>query len=273
MGIIIAVLLILLFSYSNINFGKFSLVSFDKQVDNIGDGVRNCFEELYKEAIDELGLQGGYFNEPLTNYIKSDLDSIPFYYFGELVYIPSKELMEEQISSSINSKKERCFSLFESSSLGYEYSYNFTKVSIKEKSIEFNNNLDLTLTKGSSTANLDFSNPTKGIKSNLFAMNNLASYIAFSFNANEENICISCFQEIALKEELFVEIDSTLDNILVVDIIETKDNSYPLYYNFALSATKDLEEDGKLPPNYGESPNFNLSDSELNFNVANFNDE
>jgi hypothetical protein len=272
-GIIIAVLLILLFSYTNINFGEFSLISFDKQTEIIDNGIRNCFEDLYKEATNEVGFQGGYYYEPLGEYLKSDLNSIPFYYFGELEYIPDRELIGEQIALNIDSKKERCFNLFESSSLSYEYYYNLAKISIKEKSIEFNNNLDLTLTKGESTSTTNFGNSIKGIKSNLFAMNNLASYIAFSYNANEENICLSCFQEIAINEELIVEFDDSLENILIVNIIERKENSFPRFYKFALSATKDLEEDRKLPPNYDESPNFNPSDPELNFNTANFEDE
>jgi len=271
LGILVAIVILFIFFNANPNLESFSLTSFSKQTQQVDGGIRDCFEDIYKESIDELGLQGGYYNEPLSEYILNDIYTIPFYYFGELVYIPSKELMEDQISANIHSKKQRCFNLFETSDLDYEYYYNYTKVAIKENSIEFNNNLVLTLSKAESTTVIDFSNPTKGIKSNLYAMNNLASYIALSYNINEESLCISCFQEIALKEKLFVEIDETLENILVVNIIETKDNSYPLDYNFALSATKETPSIN-IPSFENESPS-NTQKSQLNFNIANFQDE
>ncbi|MFH1358823.1 MAG: hypothetical protein ABIH37_02975 [archaeon] len=272
-AIVIVAVIVFFIIYNNSNPDDISTLSFKKQTEIIDNQVRDCFEELHKEAINTVSLQGGYFYEPLSMYLKNDLNSIPFYYFGELEYIPEIILIQEQIALYIDSKKNNCFELIDTDIVEYDYSYSLSNISISEGNINIINNLNLILTQDNSTNIIDFSDSTINIKSKLYGINSLASYIAFSYDINKESVCISCIQEIAIDYELIVEFDDSLNNMLIVTIYDIKEENYPRFYNFALSATKDLEEINMLPVenniNYENDP----SDFELNFNVSSFNEQ
>lgn len=270
-SLIIILIIISTIVYTNLNLKNSTQISFNQQTNIILEEFKKCLENTYKESINEVSFQGGYFHEPLTEYLKNDLNSIPFYYFGELEYIPQPELIEEQIIVSIDSKKNVCFNLINSSGLGYEYYYELPNVSIKEDAIEIKEKIKLILTKENST-NIFYLNELIKIKSNLLEMNSFSSYITYSYELNNESICLSCFQEIALDKNLIVEIDDSIENILIITITETKENYYPRFYNFAISSTRDLEENKMLPEDSYKISN-NTTNEELNFNVSNFKNE
>jgi len=271
--IVIAIVLVAIITffiiYNSSNPDNISNLNFNKQTKIINSELRNCFEELYKEAISQVSLQGGYFYEPIDYYLKNDLNSIPFYYFGELQYIPEIILIEEQIALYVDSKKNNCFELIDTDLVEYNYSYALPDVSISEDSINIINNLNLILTQDNSTNIIDFSDSTTEIRSKLYNINSFASYIAFSYYMNDEEICISCFQEIAIDYELIVEFDDSIENILIVTITETKEENYPRYYNFALSATKNYEYINTLTT---KNNIVHKKSPELNFNVSSFNE-
>ncbi len=263
----------LFFLYTNPWKDDVSTMSFNEQTGKINNGLRNCFEKKYEEAINDVSSQGGYFHEPLSMYLQNDLYPLPFYYFGELEYIPDKKLIEEEIAFSFDSKKESCFKIIEPFSIDFDYSYRMPNVTIKENRIEFTNNLRLVLTKENSTNAIDFDDEKSVINSNLFSINNLASYIAFSYSMNEESICLTCIQEIAVKKSLVVEIDDSIEGILIITISETKKGVYPRVYNFALTNIKTSPD---LNRPYVNLTHFNYNKSlvpELNFNVSDFKNE
>ena len=263
LSLIIILIIISTIVYTNINLKDSTQISFNQQTNILVDEFKKCLEDTYKESINEVSFQGGYFYEPLTEYLKNDLNSIPFYYFGELEYIPEPELIEEQIIASIDSKKGVCLNLINSSGLNYEYYYELPNVSINDSIIEIKEKLKLILTKENLTNVFDLNELIK-IKSNLLEMNSFSSYITYSYELNNESICLSCFQEIALDKNLIVEIDDSIENILIITITETKENYYPRFYNFALSATKELGEEVSIPED-----SFKIQDTtnELNFSI------
>lgn len=262
-SLIIISIIILTIVYTNLNSKNPAQTSFNQQTNILVEEFKKCLENTYKESINEVSFQGGYFYEPLTPFLKNDLNSIPFYYFGELEYIPDKELIEKQIIASIDYKKNTCFNLINSSGLNYEYNYELVNVSIQENTIEIKEKIRLILAKENLTHTFDLNEQTK-IKSNFLEMNSFSSYIAYSYYVNNESICLSCFQEIALNKNLIVEIDDSLENILIITITETKENYYPRFYNFAITATRELEEKiSLLEDNYKIQNNNN----ELNFSI------
>ena len=269
LSLIIILIIISTIVYTNINLKDSTQISFNQQTNILVDEFKKCLEDTYKESINEVSFQGGYFYEPLTEYLKNDLNSIPFYYFGELEYIPEPELIEEQIIASIDSKKGVCLNLINSSGLNYEYYYELPNVSINDSIIEIKEKLKLILTKENLTNVFDLNELIK-IKSNLLEMNSFSSYITYSYELNNESICLSCFQEIALDKNLIVEIDDSIENILIITITETKENYYPRFYNFALTAAKDLEKDEKLIKDYEIKTN---PDKELNLKTSYFENE
>ena len=262
LGLILFLIIILTVSY-NFNFEIPEKTSFNQQTGILIDEFEKCLDNSYKESINEVSFQGGYFNEPLTPYFKDDLKSIPFYYFGKLDYIPELELIEEQIIESIDAKKDVCFNLINSSGINYEYNYELPNISIKENEIEIKEGIKLILSKEDLTHTIDFNQLVK-IKSNIAEMNSFSSYIAYSYELNNESICLSCFQEIAIDKNFIIEIDNSLENILIITIAETKRDYYPRFYNFALSATKELEEGVSIPED-----SFKIQDTtnELNFSI------
>lgn len=240
------------FIFKNINQeDNFENRNFNDQTEIITNSVLDCFTEVSRESLDEVGLQGGYYYEPLTMYIDTGLLNIPFYYFGELDFIPPIELIEEELTYAVDSKKTRCLSLIDNYGIDYDFNYQLSNVSIKEDKVDFLLNLDLTLIKGEETANIDFTRYTTEIKSNIKEMNSFASYIAYSHQINQGSLSVSSFIEIADDKGFVVEFLNNIDNILLVNIIDSEEN-YPNAYSFLLTDLPEEVESPIIPKGFSE---------------------
>jgi len=232
------------FIFKNINQeNNFENKDFNDQTEIITNSVLDCFTEVCKESLDKVGLQGGYYYEPLTMYIDTGLLNTPFYYFGELSFIPPIELIEEELVYAVDSKKTRCLDLISNYGIDYDFNYQLSNVSIKEDKVDFLLNLDLTLIKGEETTNIDFKEYPIEVKSKIKEMNSFASYITYSHQINEGSLSVSSFIEIADNKGFAVEFLNNMDNILLVNIIDSEEN-YPNAYSFLLT---DLPEEVTNP--------------------------
>ena len=67
----------------------FASSSIKPTLNSINSRIIDCSEETSKQALDRIGLQGGYYNKP---QVSEDLDSsfIPYYYYEGQYLIPTK---------------------------------------------------------------------------------------------------------------------------------------------------------------------------------------
>lgn len=236
-SLIIVAVIIGFLVFSTINKGGSSnLNSFEVQSETIQKSVLECMEGVYKTSLNNIGERGGYYLEPLSPYIDTGEDIIPFYYFDGIEYVPGPELIEEELANSIRMKNLDCLNTIDDYNLEYSYKYKSTNVSIKNNTVEFLTNLDLTLTKDNSTILIEFKENPIIIKSSLTDMISLSSYITYSHEINQGSLCLTCFVEIANDKELFIEIADDYEDAVLFNIVDNRTEYNPQLYSFFLSA-------------------------------------
>ena len=243
---------------------SFNFLSFNKQSSFLREEISNCMRLIYEQELELIGAQGGYYNIPLTPYLDAGFNDIPFYYFGELNYVPDNELLEEELSAAVEFKELECLNLIDEKNIEYEFNFKSTNVSVEENKVVFLTDLLLTLKKGENLIETDFRNYPIEINSALKEMNNFASYIAYDYEINDEGLCISCYTEISDDNGLIVDISSDIDSILIVSIIDNKTDYHPQVYSFALTSLAEfndsllLTEDFNLNQDYQEFSEINI---------------
>lgn len=240
---------------------SFDSLSFQEQIPILQESVEECMRGVYQESLNNVGIQGGYYGEPVTPYLDTGLYNIPFYYFGELVYTPDVELIEGELSSAVDFSDVECLELITEKNFGYDYSYLFTNVSVTDDAVIFTPHLIATISKDTETAEIDFRKNPITIDSNLKEMNSFASYVAYSHDINNGSVCISCFVDIANENGLSVEMVNDFDSVLSVYIVDNRTNFYPQIYSFAITnLPKNKTELNIIQPE--DIPEFN--DQEIN---------
>lgn len=235
-----------------VNYGDKTSLSSGEQ-GQIQDFLFECFNSVYEDSLNNVGIQGGYYSFPLSEYLDTGDYNVPFYYFGELKYIPSIELMEEELVYAIETKKSKCLNLVSNFNTNYDFDYKPADVSIEDGNIVFSTNLELILEKDAKTSKIDFKKYPIEIKSNIKEMNNLASYIAYSYEINDESLCISCFSEIAVEKGFGVEFNNDFDNILMVSIIDNRTGYYPNAYSFLMTSLPVNKTYPSFPDGFNEA--------------------
>ena len=214
---------------------SFNFLSFNKQSSFLREEISNCMKTMYEQELELNGAQGGYSNPPLTPYLDAGFYDIPFYYFGELNYVPDIGLIEEELASAVELRIIECFDIIEEKNIDYNFNYKSTNVSIQEDKVVFLSNLLLTLRKGENSIELDFINYPVEINSALKEMNSFASYIAYDYEINDEGLCMSCYLDISNKNGLIVDISTDIDSVLIVSLIDNRTDYHPQVYSFALT--------------------------------------
>ncbi len=231
----------------NIQEVPFESLSFNEQTDVIETSIIDCFNEIYEESLDYVGLQGGYSREPLSEYLDTGFYNIPFYYYDTITYVPFTEFIEEELAYAVEFKSLDCINSISNYNIESDFNYKSTNVSIGDGSVTFLTDLDLTLSRGEDSSKINFKKHPFEIKSNIKEMNDFGSYIAFSHEINEGSLCISCFTEIAHDRGLTVEITNDMENVLMVNIIDNRTNYYPQVYTFFMTDVPSDDEGFLIP--------------------------
>ena len=232
--IVIAVAIYLLTNKTN-DQETFNLLPFNQQVEVLHQLIRACMIQTYEQSLDNIGMQGGYYNEPLTPYLTLGIQNIPLYHLGKMLYVPSLDFIEEEIAASVELRETDCLSLINGKNIDYSYNYRAPTISIQNESVIFTPHIDLTLKKDENTQVISFETAPIEIISNLKEMNRFASYITLEHELKKGSLCISCFTEITNTNKLKVEFSNEIDSILLVKIRDYSGNYHPIEYSFALA--------------------------------------
>jgi hypothetical protein len=236
--------------------------SIDKsQVDLVHGFVIDCLSEVYKQSLDDIGKRGGYIREPLSEYLDTGFQTIPFYYLGGMRYIPDEELLSEELSYGASLRMNKCFLQINDYWLDYIFEFKDHNISFLDNEVIFISDIKLTLIQGEKRGIINFKDYPIIIDSRLKGMNSLASYIAYSNDINQGGICISCILEISKDKNFNVEIENDLGNVLLVNIVDNKSEDNPRLYRFLMT---DLTENAFPKVNlslinpYNNSKNVNI---------------
>jgi len=186
---------------------------------NVRNYIQSCLETTAKEAILENGFSGAYFILP--DFSTTDLfDNVPYYLVLGKNLAPSDEMIAEEIGKYVDSFLDLCLDGFKTFE-GYDIKEGqpSSEVKLSAKRIIVKTNLPITITIGDSTK--DISKFEVQIPADQF-YNNILTARKIVEGTGEE-ICLTCFSNLAKENDLFVNILPTFNNTYIFDI---KDNNY-----------------------------------------------
>ena len=162
--------------------------------------VQSCIEETGEDAVHNIGQNGGYFLAPEF----STSGGIPYYYSEGKNYMPSKERVGAEVSRYVNEMLFFCtrnfidFPDFDISQEGVK-----TETRIGDNKIILNVEYPLRIIKGESTSIIrEFNNIEIPVRLGI-VYDSIGSIIQNQLT--HEDICLSCILDIALENDLYVD--------------------------------------------------------------------
>ncbi|MEK6901134.1 MAG: hypothetical protein AABX37_02230, partial [Nanoarchaeota archaeon] len=109
--------------------------------------VEQCLQKTTHDAVFLVSLQGGYYHTPAP-YVEFAWFSIPYYFDQQMLSIPSKSEVEEQMALYIEDKLLDCASGFQHPSLSIRFGDPSVTVNLQPESVESNAKVSVYIRKG-----------------------------------------------------------------------------------------------------------------------------
>lgn len=201
-----------------------------QQIKPIHSYVESCIEKTTLDALDFIGLQGGYFivQKPFTNYFGVN---IPYYYYEGKNLMPREERIEEEISNYINTELVFCdFSNFEEQGFTIKKGKVKTKTTIKENEIILEVKYPLTIKKEDTKSTLDKFTVT--VASRFYIIYTLSKNFIAKEVEDPGYIHLSYLADIATEHDLYVNLVPWVGNTTIF-VVTDKSNVEPYNFRFA----------------------------------------
>ncbi len=198
-----------------------------EEIAPIKNFVDECVEERAELTLEIISKGGGYYSLPKF----STNSGVTYYIKDGKNYMPSKELIEKEISENLKQNIPGCAGNFSNFP---DYIIEKENISIKTKILGDKINLDidypLVIKKENSSAiinNFDVVLPTR-----LGVIYNSAQQIV---NSSSEDLCFSCISRISLENNLLIDTFDYENNTIIFTIIDNSSeiNKKPLKWVFA----------------------------------------
>lgn len=174
--------------------------------------VAECIENTAEEAITEIGQNGGYYFPPST----STETGIPYYYINKENNMPTKEIVENQISLYIRENLFFCTKNFVQFK-NYEITQGRINVhtTILEDRVQVEVNYPITLSQGEEQSVIEDFEKEIEVRLGL-----VYDSIAEVINSNENGVCLTCLYDVAIKNDFYVEMLDYDEHIIIVIFID-----------------------------------------------------
>lgn len=204
--------------------------SYSPELTGVVSFIKNCIEETGLEATYYIGQNGGYYSPPEI----STLGKTPYYYYENENLMPSKQKVENEISNYIDKMLGYCieeFVDFQDMKIDAKEIKSNTK--IYDEEIIINVNYPLIIEKDNTLMQIENFNDIK-IQTRVGIIYDSIKEIIKQQQKSKETICISCITNIALKNDLTIEITKTQDaTIFIIKDEKSEINNIPLKWVFA----------------------------------------
>jgi len=209
----------------------FSRLKINKQASAVESSIIECSNEISKQALETIGVQGGYYNKPSKSF---DLGwtFIPYYYYEGEYLMPKTEIIEKELSDFIEANLETCIKTIETESFEIKHKDSITETEITKNQVTFKINPVFTLTKDDRSSEFKMGEHPVIIESKLSDFLEVAYYITESHKQDPENICLTCLSDFALEKELEIEALDFADETNVLFVISTNKTSDPNMFEF-----------------------------------------
>ena len=234
--IVIATILLLIFLRFNSEKEELSREEFLSQglepsINNIQSFIIDCLEETSLDALELIGIQGGYHKKPQLFY---DLQwaFIPYYYHQGQYLQPTNREVENQLSSYINEALEFCIDEIKFRNFRITYSQPTTQSSIQKNKVTLTTTLSTSIEHDGSTTNFQLDNHPVTINSTLFDMLEVATYITQSHQEDKDFICINCLTQLTKEKNLFVDFIAFEPDSTLIMLLENSTQPEPYIFQF-----------------------------------------
>ena len=227
--IFIIIAIILISSVSLFFVFKDKIGIFTQSNDPVYLFVESCIEDTGKDAIYFIIQNGGFFSSPQL----STLEGIPYYYYNDKNYVPSKERIEGQISYYIDETLSYCTNGF----VDFP-GFNITegkieaRTTIKDEEVILNVKYPIAIKKGESVTRLEHFKNIRIISRIGLTHSSIDEMI--QEQVGQEGICLSCLSDIADRDGLKFDMVSTEEAVIFsVKDEYSKIKGVPIEWRFA----------------------------------------
>lgn len=203
----------------------------EPSLDNIQDFIVECLEETSIEALEVIGIQGGYYNQP-DHFYDLEWSFIPYFYYKGEFLMPDKTEIETQLSDYINTNLPECTKEINFKNFQLEYPEPQTTTLIKSTEVTFTTDLQVTIKQKESSSTFELESHPVSISSSLNDIIEVAGYITDSHKDNEDLICINCLAEMAKEKDLYIDFIAFEEDSTLVMILENSTAPDPYLFEF-----------------------------------------
>lgn len=203
----------------------------EPSVNNIQDFIVDCLEVTSLEALEVIGIQGGYYTAP-EKYYDLEWSFIPYFYYQGEYLMPSKEEIQNQLSSFVNANIGKCTDEINFNNFELVYSEPGTSSFIGKSEVVFTTSLSTSIRHGESTTTFELSKHPVSINSSLYNIIEVANYITDSHKEDEDLICINCLVEMAKERNLYIDFIAFEEDSTLVMVLENSTSPDPYLFEF-----------------------------------------
>jgi len=234
--ILVGIGLILLFKESTkeIDDTELEAIGVEHKTSSVEMAILNCINTVSKESLEVIGVQGGYYSEPTEAY-NLDWTFVPYYYKHGKNLIPEIKLIEKELENYVNDNIFFCLQNLSFDDVYLTIDVPSSKVKISSTEILFEIFMESTIEIGEHTIKLDFEGLPVTHKNSIYEILNIARSIVSEFEKDPDMICIDCMTDLALKNNLYIDmINFNEDETLV--IVSEKKEAGPYVFEFLIKA-------------------------------------
>lgn len=232
--IIFVIAVSITFYSSKKDVAYFESSSVKVRLDAVHSSIFNCEEVSAQNALDTIGIQGGYYHKPKEGRIESLEEGafIPYYYHEGRFFIPTKEAMEKELATAYTDYLNDCIVTHSDSEFSIKTSSPHTAVYIRENSVVFTTETNVRIEREGHTTYLELEQYPLEIPSALYDMYDLAYYITESHRQDAAMYCIDCVADRAEEKNLYVDMIPVNDLTSLLIISENYTRSEPYSFMF-----------------------------------------
>jgi|SRR3989344_183970 len=229
-ALVIVVLIALYFIFSgNLN----NIPETNGEVADVKSYIDSCIEKTLEQGIYYNGLQGGYYDPPLSSVTYSEI-KIPYYWQDNKNLVPEKSKIEQELAKYVDNELSNCINNFEAfNSSTYEISHEVPKSEVKilDNRIRVNINYPISVKKADETfvlekfvSELDF---------DFLSKYNYAQQIVDEHENSPNAVPLGFITMLADRNNFKIETIDLDEDVVIYSLIFQEQNDKVYIYDFA----------------------------------------
>jgi len=236
--VIFAVILVFIFLFPKEGYlgNKFSdNIEVNAKYNEIRQQIINCEKFISQDALDLIGVQGGYYEVPKESYDISFI-KIPYFYYedGKKYLIPSNTDVEKQLGLFIDENINFCLDNIDKQDFLVTYKNPKTIVKISEDSVNFKTDLAVSIKRDLSVSITNLKDFSVDVNSRIFDMLDFSRQLLKNHDINQDLLCITCVSKLSDEKGFFVEVRRfNLDEqSTLIAVNQNNTDAHPFIFEF-----------------------------------------